>query len=123
MSKRVTKQKYLTKQLNDIKKCKKCLCSTDDNSDDVVLSTFVIRYQLVKYTNVCTDIINDDYSIYSNKWNLFCFQEIEFIQNSLSQLKVVQTKFIESRDNLDKMVPGNKGKEILVPLTSSVSFS
>ncbi|KAK2155409.1 hypothetical protein LSH36_241g04056 [Paralvinella palmiformis] len=47
-------------------------------------------------------------------------QEIEFIQNSMSQLKVVQTKFVESRDSLDKIIPDNKGKEILVPLTSSM---
>ena len=34
----------------------------------------------------------------------------------------MQNKFTESRDSLDKLNADNKGKEMLVPLTSSVSF-
>ena len=53
----------------------------------------------------------------------FYFQEIEYIQSSLGQLKGIQTKFTESQESLGKITKDNEGKEILVPLTSSVSFT
>ena len=49
-------------------------------------------------------------------------QEIEFMQNSLNQLKMVQSKFVESQECLVKVTKSKIGKEILVPLTSSVSL-
>ena len=49
-------------------------------------------------------------------------QEIEFFTNSLSQLKLAQGKFVESQESLDQVNNENVGKEILVPLTSSVSL-
>ena len=42
------------------------------------------------------------------------------MQNSLQQLKMVQQKFIESQESLNKVSQEKEGKEILVPLTSSV---
>ena len=51
------------------------------------------------------------------------FQEIEFFTNSLNQLKLAQSKYVESQESLNKVSPESKDKEILVPLTSSVSFS
>jgi hypothetical protein len=50
------------------------------------------------------------------------FQEIEFFTTSLNQLKMAQTKYLESQESLNKVCPESKDKEILVPLTSSVSF-
>ncbi|KAK7480974.1 hypothetical protein BaRGS_00027789 [Batillaria attramentaria] len=47
-------------------------------------------------------------------------QEIEFFANSLNQLKMAQTKFVESEECVSRVSPENKGKEILVPLTSSM---
>ena len=44
------------------------------------------------------------------------------MQESLQQLKVVQQKFLESQDALQKVGCEQPGKEVLVPLTSSVSF-
>lgn len=49
-------------------------------------------------------------------------QEMELMQNSLSSLKFVQNKFSESKESLNQIVAKNKGKQILVPLTSSVSL-
>ena len=47
---------------------------------------------------------------------------MELMQNSLSSLKFAQGKFAESKESLTKIRPQNQGKQILVPLTSSVSF-
>ena len=55
-------------------------------------------------------------------YNLDIFQEIEFIQGSLSQLKMAQGKFSESKESLVKLSKEATDKDILVPLTSSVSF-
>ena len=44
------------------------------------------------------------------------------MQNSLNQLKMVQSKFVESQECLVKVTKSKIGKEILVPLTSSVSL-
>ncbi|CAI5688022.1 unnamed protein product [Oreochromis niloticus] len=49
-------------------------------------------------------------------------QEVEFLTSSIGQLKVVQTKYVEAKDSLNVLNKNNKGKELLVPLTSSVSF-
>ncbi|KAF3856458.1 hypothetical protein F7725_017181 [Dissostichus mawsoni] len=47
-------------------------------------------------------------------------QEIEFLTSSIGQLKVVQTKYVEAKDSMNVMNQKNKGKELLVPLTSSM---
>lgn len=47
-------------------------------------------------------------------------QEIEMFTQSLNQLKIAQTKFLESQESLVKVSPDNLSKEILVPLTSSM---
>jgi len=57
--------------------------------------------------------------------NVFGFvyqQEVDFFTNSLNQLKMAQNKYVESQESLGKICPQSKDKEILVPLTSSVSF-
>ncbi|CAH1775955.1 unnamed protein product, partial [Owenia fusiformis] len=55
-----------------------------------------------------------------NQLNQQLEQEVEFFQNSLSQLKMAQAKFIDSQECLDTVKPENEGKDILVPLTSSM---
>ncbi|XP_037803238.1 prefoldin subunit 5-like [Penaeus monodon] len=45
-------------------------------------------------------------------------QELQFFNESLQQLKIAQLKFNESGECVDKVTPGVKGKEVLVPLTS-----
>ncbi|XP_012508553.1 PREDICTED: prefoldin subunit 5 isoform X1 [Propithecus coquereli] len=55
-------------------------------------------------------------------------QEVEFLSTSIAQLKVVQTKYVEAKDCLNVLnksnegmrVPRECGKELLVPLTSSM---
>ncbi|XP_012680294.1 prefoldin subunit 5 [Clupea harengus] len=47
-------------------------------------------------------------------------QETEFLTSSIAQLKVVQTKYVEAKDSLSVLNKNNKGKELLVPLTSSM---
>ncbi|XP_069509424.1 prefoldin subunit 5 [Ambystoma mexicanum] len=47
-------------------------------------------------------------------------QEVEFLSSSIAQLKVVQTKYVEAKDCLNVLTPSNEGKELLVPLTSSM---
>ncbi|CAL8382408.1 unnamed protein product [Boreogadus saida] len=47
-------------------------------------------------------------------------QEVEFLTSSISQLKVVQTKYVEAKDSLNVLNKSNEGKELLVPLTSSM---
>ncbi|XP_005532898.1 PREDICTED: prefoldin subunit 5 [Pseudopodoces humilis] len=47
-------------------------------------------------------------------------QEVEFLSSSLAQLKVVQTKFVEAKECLNVLHKGNEGKDLLVPLTSSM---
>ncbi|KAL7989868.1 hypothetical protein Chor_012534 [Crotalus horridus] len=59
-------------------------------------------------------------------------QEVEFLSSSIAQLKVVQTKYVEAKDCLNVLNKSNEGnlmsktrpfcKELLVPLSSSVSF-
>ena len=44
------------------------------------------------------------------------------MQTSLNQLKMVQSKFVESQECLSKVTQSNVGKDMLVPLTSSVSL-
>nr|XP_057910321.1 prefoldin subunit 5 isoform X2 [Doryrhamphus excisus] len=47
-------------------------------------------------------------------------QEIEFLTSSIGQLKVVQTKYVEAKDSLSALNQNNQGKQLLVPLTSSM---
>ncbi|KAJ7999128.1 hypothetical protein DPEC_G00212190 [Dallia pectoralis] len=47
-------------------------------------------------------------------------QETEFLTSSIGQLKVVQTKYVEAKDSLSVLDKKNAGKELLVPLTSSM---
>ncbi|XP_073939587.1 prefoldin subunit 5 isoform X1 [Castor canadensis] len=47
-------------------------------------------------------------------------QEVEFLSTSIAQLKVVQTKYVEAKDCLNVLNKSNEGKELLVPLTSSM---
>ncbi|XP_074023102.1 LOW QUALITY PROTEIN: prefoldin subunit 5 [Numenius arquata] len=47
-------------------------------------------------------------------------QEVEFLSSSMAQLKVVQTKYVEARDCLSVLSKSNPGKDLLVPLTSSM---
>ncbi|KAI6645921.1 Prefoldin subunit 5 [Oopsacas minuta] len=47
-------------------------------------------------------------------------EEIQILSNSLQQLKKFQIKFVESKECLQKFRPENKGKPLLVPLTSSM---
>uniref|UniRef100_A0A1A8FVU9 Prefoldin subunit 5 n=1 Tax=Nothobranchius korthausae TaxID=1143690 RepID=A0A1A8FVU9_9TELE len=47
-------------------------------------------------------------------------QEVEFLTSSISQLKVVQSKYVDAKDSLNVLNQNNKGKELLVPLTSSM---
>ncbi|MGH0177278.1 UNVERIFIED_CONTAM: hypothetical protein FKN15_074857 [Acipenser sinensis] len=49
-------------------------------------------------------------------------QETEFLTSSIAQLKVVQSKFVEAKDCMNVLKTENKGKELLVPLTSSNVF-
>jgi prefoldin subunit 5 len=55
---------------------------------------------------------------------IFMFaQELVLMQESLQTLKMAQQKFQESSDCMDRVKPETKDKEMLVPLTGSVSFS
>ncbi|XP_037267683.1 prefoldin subunit 5 [Falco biarmicus] len=47
-------------------------------------------------------------------------QEVEFLSSSIAQLKVVQTKYVEAKDCLNVLNKSNEGKDLLVPLTSSM---
>uniref|UniRef100_A0A8C5MFV7 Prefoldin subunit 5 n=1 Tax=Leptobrachium leishanense TaxID=445787 RepID=A0A8C5MFV7_9ANUR len=47
-------------------------------------------------------------------------QEVEFLSSSIAQLKVVQTKYVEAKDSLNVLNKSNAGKDVLVPLTSSM---
>ncbi|KAJ8359017.1 hypothetical protein SKAU_G00155420 [Synaphobranchus kaupii] len=47
-------------------------------------------------------------------------QEIEFLTTSIGQLKIAQTKYVEAKDSLGVLGKDNAGKELLVPLTSSM---
>ncbi|XP_053229048.1 prefoldin subunit 5 [Podarcis raffonei] len=47
-------------------------------------------------------------------------QEVEFLSSSIAQLKVVQTKYVEAKDCLTVLNKTNEGKELLVPLSSSM---
>uniref|UniRef100_G3MPV9 Prefoldin subunit 5 n=2 Tax=Amblyomma TaxID=6942 RepID=G3MPV9_AMBMU len=47
-------------------------------------------------------------------------QELDFFSTSLQQLKTAQTRFQESENSLDMLKPSSEGKDILVPLTSSM---
>lgn len=40
----------------------------------------------------------------------FILQEIEFLTSSISQLKVVQGKYVEAKDNLNSLNKNNRGR-------------
>ncbi|KAM6039170.1 prefoldin subunit 5 isoform 2-T2 [Chlamydotis macqueenii] len=46
--------------------------------------------------------------------------QLELLKGQLDQLKVVQTKYVEAKDCLGVLSKGNQGKDLLVPLTSSM---
>jgi len=50
-------------------------------------------------------------------------QELELLVESMNQLKLAQSKLQSSSDNLDHVTEGNEGKEIMVPMTSSMYVS
>jgi len=50
-------------------------------------------------------------------------QEIEYLGNSLSTLKTLQGKFLESMECVSRLTPESAGKEVLVPLTGSMYVS
>lgn len=50
------------------------------------------------------------------------FKELNLFQESLTSLKMAQGKFQNSGEALEKVTEDSEGKEILVPLTGSVSF-
>ncbi|XP_064471380.1 prefoldin subunit 5-like isoform X2 [Ornithodoros turicata] len=47
-------------------------------------------------------------------------QELDLFSTSLQGLKLAMAKFSESAECLEKLLPSSEGKEILVPLTSSM---
>ncbi|KXJ25692.1 prefoldin subunit 5 [Exaiptasia diaphana] len=47
-------------------------------------------------------------------------EEVKMLSDSLGQLKVAQQKFKDSKDNVVKMKKQDTGKQILVPLSSSM---
>ncbi|WWD22330.1 prefoldin, alpha subunit [Kwoniella shandongensis] len=47
-------------------------------------------------------------------------QELEHLTNSYSQLKQAQTKFRSCVENVSSLSPASKGKEVLIPFTSSL---
>ena len=47
-------------------------------------------------------------------------QEISVFTESINQLKIAQQKFSDSLDNLDIITVKNEGKELMVPMTSSM---
>lgn len=47
-------------------------------------------------------------------------QELQMYQSSLQSLKVAQTRYLNSKESIEKITPDCKGKEILVPLTGSI---
>lgn len=47
-------------------------------------------------------------------------QEIDLFGTSLQQLKIAQTKYQESGECVEKLTPETEGKEMLVPLTTSM---
>ncbi|XP_023229138.1 prefoldin subunit 5-like [Centruroides sculpturatus] len=47
-------------------------------------------------------------------------QEIDLFGTSLQQLKIAQTKYQESGECVEKLIPETEGKEMLVPLTTSM---
>merc|ERR1712168_109029 len=47
-------------------------------------------------------------------------QEITIFTESVNQLKIAQQKFSDSLDNLSRITKENEGKELMVPMTSSM---
>jgi prefoldin subunit 5 len=51
------------------------------------------------------------------------FQEVHVFQDKSRTLKMIQTKFQDSGNCLDKITADSEGKAIMVPLTGSVSLN
>jgi len=47
-------------------------------------------------------------------------EETQYLQNSITQLKMVSSKFQDSSTSLQNFKPENEGKDIFIPLTSSL---
>eukprot|EP01137_Pigoraptor_chileana_P006346 Opistho-2@50607 len=47
-------------------------------------------------------------------------EEVQYLQTSFSQLKIMTTRFTDAAEALRAMVPANKGKTALVPLSGSM---
>ncbi|XP_067928322.1 prefoldin subunit 5-like [Watersipora subatra] len=47
-------------------------------------------------------------------------KEVEYLQKSMQQMKDIQSRFLSSRNTLTSVNSENAGKEIMVPLTSSL---
>ena len=47
-------------------------------------------------------------------------QEVELLSASMQSLKAAQTQFVSSKESLKSVRPESEGKDILVPLTSSL---
>ena len=50
-------------------------------------------------------------------------EDIEQIQDGLNSLKQATSGYIQSKDAVRTIQKGNQGKEILIPMTGSISFS
>ena len=49
-------------------------------------------------------------------------EDIEQIQEGLNALKQATYGYIQSKEAAKSITPANEGKEILIPMTSSISF-
>ncbi|XP_065838992.1 prefoldin subunit 5-like [Oscarella lobularis] len=47
-------------------------------------------------------------------------QEVQFLASSMSKLKAVQQKFVASKESVTKLSSDCSGKEVMIPLTSSM---
>jgi len=47
-------------------------------------------------------------------------QEVEFLTNQYTALRMALQKFIESKDALESVAPDNEGKGVFIPMTASV---
>jgi len=47
-------------------------------------------------------------------------KDVEYLQQSMQQLKDIQSRFVASRDTLKSVTSESSGKQIMVPLTSSL---
>ena len=93
----------------------------------IVVFCWVIKHilYLLRDAKIITEIHHFEKKILlstQNNSKLLYFQEVELFTNSLNQLKHAQGKFVESQESMNKISPESQNKDILVPLTGSVSF-